>query len=88
MNGHGRNSITMPFKKRKKAERIPAKFDIEKDFSSHKSSVKCSDRRIQVFFLSLTKRRHLPTFHSFNKCFLNANYIPGTVLGTAVNKAK
>lgn len=44
MNGHGRH-ITITFKSRKKAEKIPAKFDIEK-LSQHKSTVKYSDKRI------------------------------------------
>lgn len=46
MNGHERNDITVTFKKEKKRRKFSAKFDIEKDFSQHKSTVKFSDKRI------------------------------------------
>lgn len=39
MNGHGRNDITIPFKKEKKQREFPAKFD-RRFFSQHKSIVK------------------------------------------------
>lgn len=38
MNGHGRNDITIPFKKEKKQRKFPAKFDTEKDFSQYKGT--------------------------------------------------
>lgn len=50
MNGHGRNNITILFKKLKKQRDFPDKFDTEKGFSQHKSTVKFSDRRFGFFF--------------------------------------
>lgn len=49
MNGHGRNDITVPFKKEKKQREFPAKFDIERIISQPKCTVKCSGR-IPSFF--------------------------------------
>lgn len=56
MNGHGRNNITILFKKEKKQKEFPDKFEMEKDFSQHESTVKFSDRRIWNFFLTLNKK--------------------------------
>lgn len=62
MNGHGRNDITIPFKKEKKQRKFPAKFDTEKDFSQYKGT---ADAQIGGFRFFFWLSQQVDTFLSF-----------------------